>query len=180
MRLAKVPVVRWILCIGAVGIASLLAVGAPIMPGATKLPGHVRSLAKIDRIRLVIDPIPPHLADAGITRSSIRERAAGLLENYEIALDDKSEDLPELHLVLIEITETDVADAIAYLLGVQLHQTVRIPRLNESVRVPTYSHIGGGLEARSKVEDSVRTVVDTMIKIFGNNARQATQAFERR
>ena len=83
------------------------------MPGATKLPGHVRSLAKIDRIRLVIDPIPPHLADAGITRSSIRERAAGLLENYEIALDDKSEDLPQLHLVLIEITETDVADAIA-------------------------------------------------------------------
>lgn len=139
----------------------LLAGAAPILP-TPHVPDNVRSLAKLDRLRLEIAHVAAELKDAGLDpqelehewRRELREAGIDIVED---------EDAPRLWFVANVLNDDSVPEAIAISAILGFDQTIHVPRLGRPLTLPTYTQQYLGMSSKEKLqEEHVRLLKTTM------------------
>ena len=139
------------------------ASAGPIRPQEQELPDPLRSLAKIEQVRIKIDPAPAKLAEAGITSDYIEGRIRRRFAEEGILIDPENLELPTVGFRYLVQTDARVEGGVAYALLLQLYQEVYIKRLKVYMEVPTYTGFIVGLEHEEDFTSSVRKSIETMI-----------------
>ena len=155
---------------------TLSILAAPYLPGKMKLGGDVRSLADLNAVRLEAEQFAHLLTEEGLTGRVIKEQAEKQLsEGIEKVKVVEDADAPLLRIEVYGGVESNVPDAIAFLISVKLIQQAHVARTDETLQVPTYTMIRGGIDklerARRATEREIRTVLET----FMTDRNMATQ-----
>lgn len=149
-------------------ISTLSVPAAPYLPAKVKLAGDVRSLAGLTDVRLEVIQRAKELVDAGLTEIVIAKQARQQLEQgmAEIRVVEDA-DAPLLKIEVYGGVESNVPDALAFLISIKLIQTVHVARTDETLEAPTYTMVRGGVDklasARRATEREIRSVLDTFM-----------------
>ncbi len=130
---------RTTFCVVAVLVVGLLAgvaLTAPFIPNPglseESEPGSVLSLRDLKRVALVIEDLPPHLLDLGLSEQVVRNRLVERLQRGRIEVVD-DEEAPVVMFLIDEAIDDAAPDAIAFNLTISLRQKVRVERLDLAV-----------------------------------------------
>jgi len=149
-------------------VSTLSTPAAPYLPAKVKLAGDVRSLAGLTAVRLEASQRAKELIDAGLTGIAIEQQARQQLSQgmAEMTVVEDA-DAPLLKIEVYGGIESNVPDALAFLISVKLIQTVHVARTDETLEVPTYTMVRGGVDklawARRATEREIRSVLDTFM-----------------
>ena len=140
---------------------------APILPKPHKLHDQMRSLAKLKRIALKIEPMPAEVRVAGVTAAKIRRSWSKRLEQAGFELAEGEGD-PVLSFKISTITDKAVPHGVAFNPYLALSQPVRIDGIDGYLAVPTFVEIVVGLETEEKlgpvVEQQAQQMLDNFIR----------------
>ena len=167
--------VRGLAIAAVVASIGLVAWSAPItMLGA--LPGEVRSLAHLERVRFVVDPLPKMIYDAGVRMDRARKSwTEKLIEAGIVVVDDA--DAPKLRLTVVSKTDETVEGAVAYVMLLTLEQSVHIPRIDANVQIPTWTGVDVFLRAEDQLAQGFRGSMNYTFDKFLQRIRLATNRF---
>lgn len=167
-------VTQWSLVMSAVLLVGVLARAGPIR---TELPANIRSLGNLLHVRLRIAPMPEQMAALGITVGAIERRWGEVLRRGGIIVldaEDADEKVPELGLLIYEITDPAFPDALAFSGVLSLRQWVTVDRLVRSMPLHTYHDYLVGLEKRENVKLSIKRTTQRLIERFVERSKQAS------
>ena len=158
------------------GVTALLflaagAAAGPIAQSKSILPGAIRSLAGLERVRLLIEPLPPEFRTAGMTPTRIRLQLTKALERAGLVVvaeeDVKQHDTtPVLAFQASLSSDPSVRDAKGILAMLKLEQQVRVTRLEAELEAPTC--FAWALDVRSKetLAAGMRESIDSAANLF--------------
>ena len=154
-------------------LIGLVAWAGPFARSPTKISDTDRSLARIKRIELIVDPLPRQIHDVRLSVETIRKSIANDLRDagYEIVT---AEDAPKLGVLVSAVTDPKVPGGIAFTINMVLNQRATIERLDESLLVPTHAQVILGLEAKQNLRGAVKTTIDQMTDRWIRIVRVAT------
>ena len=141
---------------------------APYLPDMVKPGDEVRSLAHLTKVRLEARQYAQELIDEGLTGAVIAEQARKqMLDRFEKVKVVDDPDAPLLQIEVYGGTESAVPGALTFLISVKLVQVAHVARTDETLNVPTYTMIRGGVDtlerARRATEREIRTVLETFL-----------------
>ena len=151
---------------------------APMMPGRLAMNDEMRSLAAIRVVRLEIGGFGQPLEDAGLESSDIRRswRAALATAGIEVvSARDEAADAPRLEVGGWSTGDERVPDGVGFTLFMKLIQSAHVDRLDETLTVPTYVKITGGLNQRTEAAAAARGLLDLFVQEFTYLARRTEQ-----
>ena len=155
-----------------VGLLGLAARSAPILPEG--LSPEVRTTAGINRVRLVVMPLPKILRGFDVRREWIDKQFTGQLEENGVeVVDDGESDAPILRVVTTVFTDESVPGAVGYVTFIALEQSVTVDRLGESFRIPTWTGSKAGMKSRAELADGFRATLQDTIGQFLRRSRMA-------
>lgn len=164
--------IRFAAAAAVAGLAALAAWSAPILPGV-RLSDEIRSLARADRVELVIMPLPEALEAARFEPEEIRRKWETILDEAGIALGEGG-GIPKLRLSVITVTDESLPDGIAYLIFFTYEQTVHVPRLEQDMFLPTWTGLRVGMHAEEKLREGFRAALQASMDQFLARRRLAT------
>ena len=74
--------------------------------------------------------------------------------------------------------EQRVPDAVAFNVLIEVEQPARLPRVDRTLRVPTFTYCVLGMDRTSHVRDSVMDTVGVVMQRLGDDVRRGTEAVE--
>ena len=155
-----------------VGLLGLAARSAPVLPEG--LSPEVRTTAGIDRVRLVIMPLPKILHGFEIRREWIHKEFTRQLEVNGVEVTGEGEaNAPILRFVTSVFTDESVPGAIGYVTFIALEQSVTVDRLGESFRIPTWTGAKPGMKSHAQLADGFRATLHDTIGQFLRRSRMA-------
>jgi hypothetical protein len=159
-------------------LAVAMAVAAPILPAARRVPDTLRSLAALDRVALQIVPLPAPLVKMGMTHGKIEKSWRDKLKRAGIEIT-RERGAPALLLGVSYEVDDQVPDAVAALATLFFKQKTRIPRLGRDLHLPTYTMTTHVLARKGAMEEKFHKKVDEMMDDLLVKIREATQAEKR-
>jgi len=156
--------------------SALSVLAAPYLPGKPKLRHEVRSLADLTRVRLETHQHARDLTDLGLTGNAIAEQAEKRLAKG-IARVAVVED-PDAPLLKIEVyggIESNLPDALAFMISLKLIQTAHVARTDETLDIPTYTLTRAGMDKFDRGRRATERSLGTMLDTFMTDRTVATQ-----
>ena len=164
-----------LMLVGVVASIGFMAWSAPItMLGP--LSGEVRSLAHLNKVRLIVERLPPAIYDAGIRVDRVGKSWKERLVEAGIAVVDDA-DAPSLRVMVVAATDETVKDAIAYSLIITLEQPVQIPRIDLNVRIPTWTGVNLFVRAKDELPQTFHRAMNAAFDKFVRRTRMATNRY---
>ncbi len=146
-------------------LSCLVALAAPILPVGVRLSDEIRSTAGIDRLHLVIMPLPKPLKEEGFVRHDVHEQWREHLAEAGIKLAP-SDEAPTLRLVVTMFTDVTVPGAFGYLNILTLEQNVQVENKEGQLRVPTWTGLHMGMKTKEHLTDGFQATLDESISHF--------------
>ena len=189
-RRGALPGCGWmrVAMIAAVGVGALTALqvsAGPMVPRAKReLPADVQSLQGIRQFRLELEPLPEALTEAGLTDADVIQAvtttlaAGGYVEipppdpgapAPEVAATDEADDFdgaPTLWFKPRVLDDRPEPDPVAFVLLLEAHQTVHVPRLGRELFLPTYTLGAHEVAPRAELPAAARRQLRELAKGF--------------
>jgi hypothetical protein len=156
---------------------ALLARAAPLFPQKPKTSDHKLSLADLDRVRIVLEPIPAVLRQLGVKGDEVEARCRRILRASGIEPDSREQE-QVLNLKFYAMEDDSVQHAMGYIVSLRFNQPADLQRIGRTLNVPTYARIGGGLEPKDKLLAVLTRIVDSLIEEFAAEVRVASRQLE--
>ena len=158
-------------------LALVCVTAAPIVP-KFDLSHDVRSTADVGELVLLIHDLPEPLQAAGIRQEELAFVWRKKLKAAGIAVVE--EDAPRLTLRIRHLEDEDVPDAAGLLALLLFEQDVTVRRLDERLKLPSYTGYAAGIDARDNIRESFEPAIHGMIDNFIDAVREATADRRRR
>ena len=165
-------------CIGLSVTVGWACRAAPVFPAGAVVPDSVRSLAGLERVRLDVKDNPLGLTRLGVTREGVAARSRSALGQAGIEVIEDP-DLPLLSLLIWTVEEQRVPDAVAFNVLIEVEQPAHLPRVDRTLRVPTFTYCVLGMDRTSHVGDAVMDTVGAVVQRLADSVRRGTRAAER-
>ena len=148
---------------------------APFTRPLNRLHDEVQTLARIDEIELIVEPLQAEIRDLGIKEDEIRSEWIEKLRNagFEVV---KGKDVPKMHVWVFMGTDERVEDGAAYFVSVTLEQEILVKRLDLAVRVPTWTGLRWGVMPKQESKRQLKKVIENLRLQFLLRQKQATMA----
>jgi hypothetical protein len=164
-------VVRLVVAVGVVLTAAFVAWSAPII-SAPRITDEVMSLAKLDRIKLVV---APGLDTVGLDPKEIRDQWSKRLEKQGIQVVGKRDDSAvTLNVVLILLEDATVPDAKGVVTFAIVEQPATVDRIEKKLVIPTYTTYTARLKASDKITRAAREALDELLNNFLRRVKLTT------
>ncbi|MAE62700.1 MAG: hypothetical protein CMJ18_00385 [Phycisphaeraceae bacterium] len=132
------------------------------------------SLARIDRIGLLVADMPETLTDTGITNDQIIENWTGRLAKIGIEVVAPDRKVPVLELRILSGTPPQLSDDVVLTtVTLTLRQPATIERVERTLIVPTYVHPVSQISKRDVLAASTARTLDNQMGRFLSNVRVA-------
>ncbi len=155
------------------GLLGWAAWAAPLMPGRENLLDEVRTLAGLHTVRLVVELPAPMLTQNGFDAEVLRREWTQALEGAGFELGD-DEDLPTIHVWAFARDAAPVPDAVSFFVSVTVVQDVRVNRLDQPARIPTWTGLGWGAMPNDGLADRVNAELTGLRNQFLVRHQQAS------
>ena len=185
---AALPGWGWmrVIAIAVLGIAVLTtprASAAPMVPRAKReLPADVQSLQGIRQFHLELEPLPDALIEAGLADADVIQAVTTTLaaRGYVVIpppdpeapapeAADEADDVdkePTLWFKPRVLDERPEADPVAFVLLLEVHQSVHVPRLGRELFLPTYTVGAHEVAPRTELPPAARRQLRELVKGF--------------
>ena len=160
--------------VGVVFSVALLAWAAPFMPRRIHVSDEVLSLARVEKVKLVITPFPETVTRAGITPAGVRRDWEKKLRESGLVLVD-TKDAMRIHLVMFVSQDESVPDGIGYCTFVMLEQPVRIERLGKDLFIPTWTGLSNGLRSTQTLASGLNKNLEDLLGKYLARSRLANE-----
>jgi len=155
-------------------LAATVARSAPLLPKAPRLSDEVLTMVGINRVELLVMPLPEPLVDAGVDLRWVRNRFGTQLAAAGIDLVQGG-GAPSLRLHVRMIVSDKTDRLISHVNVLTLEQNVRIDRLRgRAARIPTWTGILGGMGDRENLKSQFEKTVQKSIGQFLIKTRAAS------
>ncbi len=161
---------------GLILLFSLHADAEPMRVKPMKVPDEALGLAGIDRLRLVVDTLPPELVDM---RRELEEMLREDIVHAGIELTT-SRDAPRLQLQLQTSRSHAVPDGLAVGFVLVVYEPVRVERTDRRLILPSFSVSGVKQTTEDAAHEVVRKDVRLMIRFVMTLIEAATEVEQRR
>lgn len=158
---------RWglVVLVGGAYFTARMAQAAPFVVPRSPISDEVRSLERVEKVKLILSPFPESLIKAGITPAKVRSQWEKKLQQSGLILGG-DEDVMNLSLVLIVTEHPSIADGIGFCNFLMLEQPVRIKRLKEDLFIPTWTGISSGIRSRKALVKGINVELDALLGQF--------------
>ncbi len=168
------PRLRWLAASHAVTALVCLTLGAmaaPITYRPMVLPDAIRSMAELERVRVVVEPMSPEFQDLGLTPPRLRIQITHSLERagIEVVTDDDLKPGEKVPLIALHGSlsrDPSVQDATGVLIIIKLEQHAHIKRLDEEMIVPTAFAWSHDIRDDATLETGIRSAIESAINRF--------------
>ncbi len=159
---------RLVVMVGVVLAVAFISWSAPIM-SAPKITGEVMSLAKINRVNLVMIM---GLDTLGLDSKEIHKQWSKRLAAQGIKVVAKGDtSAVTLNVVLVVLEDATVPNARGCIVFVIVEQPVTIDRINQKVVIPTYTAYAARLKTSDKLTKAAREAMDELLDKFLQRVR---------
>ena len=173
MKRTRITIVAALAGLAAVS-AAWVCLAAPVGAGRQVLTGEVRSLAKLEKVRVAVAHTAEVLRRLKYSTDEARKDVIEMLAAADIAgVDD--DDAPLLRIQILIEDHPQYPDVFSYTFHVSLEQQARIERLNETHVVPTYAFVHGDLADRGDLRDELDKMLGKIIDRVISRIRRATR-----
>lgn len=165
----------WLLGALPVACIALTAWAAPILARRAPLPGDILSVRDMHRARLNVEPLPRALVTAGVTEDKIRILLTNKLHEGGLTIGNDP-DLPQLNFRARLVNDAEDEERVALVFLLEAQQRVKLYRLGEDLRVPTYT--GGAMAVTDRAHlvevatSKAREVASAMVGAVRHAGRQ--------
>ncbi len=162
-----------------VGIVSAAVVAAaPILPRKADIPDEVLCVANIDKVSIVVSPVPEDLRLAGVGQAELEQVLRNALRASKIEVVDDRSVTPRLVLHALTLNDPVVDDAVAVIFFLDVQQDVTISRLKRDLVVPTTTVLGAAQTTRNNLGRVARVQCENAVKQFLNIVQIASSRIQ--
>ncbi|MAE65424.1 MAG: hypothetical protein CMJ18_14230 [Phycisphaeraceae bacterium] len=155
------------------GVASW---AAPVLAPIADLSSSVRSVAKIETIRVLVNPLSVTIPGVRFSPKNVAEATARRFRRHGYKIVT-STDAPRLVLSNICLPHDDSTTKYSYTLYVTLEQPVEIPRLKHEMTVPTYINLTAGMDESERLGTRIGLGFRELVMKFIEDAQKATSRY---
>jgi hypothetical protein len=157
--------------------AAAISMAAPFLATEKSMTGEDLSLARIDRLRLIVASVPDPIKKRGVNREELEGLSRRALAGAGIhVVDDWDESVPTLELlVLVADDEKAAPEAQAFCVYLTFKQRVLVERIDRKLDLPTWSTLDMKVKAPHEVARSAREAIHKVMNHFVNMTTMATR-----
>ena len=165
-----------------------LAIAGPMLATKGRTPHKYRSLAGLEKIRLVVD-VPSAVVDLGVVPADVAKRCrtivgkAGMLvvDDADAAAADEDVEIADvdvavMRLRVLHLTDPGVKDACAFSVQLSFSEPVIVPRIGETLEIETFKTQALGID---HIDEAGATIDATMTEMVARIVRKVTDATRR-
>ena len=173
--------IRWMLAVVAglilAGAAweSRRAVAGPMIPEAAKLPDEVLCLSGMQEVRVHAENVPIILSHIGLTREKIEGMVRDQLKKARFS-PDGGETAPVLVVNMMAIQDSDSPGVVTLVAFLEVHQDVRVTRLDKPMNLPTSTLFSLKVTTPDKIEGPTGRILADAVDQFIHAVDAATRA----